>query len=185
MAVPATALTLEQFLSIADRKPYCELVDGRAIPKSVSPKYFHSALQVAILELLKPWAKNRGRVLPEFSVVLKRGGRDWVPIPDVAFISYDRLPREWKRNEACPVPPDLAVEIVSPDQTMKTLESKAGDYLAAGVDRVWVVEPEERFVAVFAPDTEKRVLTGTETLADDRFPDVKLTPKRIFQKAEL
>lgn len=185
MAVPATALTLEQFLSIADRKPYCELVDGKAVPKSMSPKYFHSALQVAILEVLKTWAGKRGRVLPEFGVVLKRNGRDWVPIPDVAFISYDRLPREWKRNEACPVPPDLVVEIVSPDQTLKTLERKAGDYLAAGVDRVWVVEPEGRTVAVFAPDGGKRVLTGTESLGDDRFPDLKTTPKRIFQKAEL
>jgi Uma2 family endonuclease len=52
------------------------------------------------------------------------------------------LPKNWRRNEACPAIPELVIEIISPDQTMQEFEEKAKDYLAAGVPRVWVIDPE-------------------------------------------
>lgn len=66
----------------------------------MSPKYFHSALQTALIILLRNWCKGKGRVGSEWAVILQLHGKDWVPVPDVAYISYERLPASWKRNEA-------------------------------------------------------------------------------------
>ncbi|MEG4288901.1 Uma2 family endonuclease [Microcoleus sp. C2C3] len=52
------------------------------------------------------------------------------------------MPKNWPRNEACPAIAELVIEILSPDQTMQEFEEKGKDYLAAGVPRVWVIDPE-------------------------------------------
>ena len=147
----AGQLSLEEFLALPEGDVYYELVNGQAIPK-VSPKFFHSTLQLALGLLIRAWCKGKGRVLPEWAILLKRQGKDWVPLPDLTYISYKRLPKSWKRNEACPAIPELVIEIISPDLTMKEFEDKAQDYFAAGVSRVLVVDPEAISIRVFLPD---------------------------------
>jgi Uma2 family endonuclease len=49
-------------------------------------------------------------------------------------------------NEACPIPPDLVIEIISPDQSFGEMSAKATDYLDAGVMRVWVIDPKSKTV---------------------------------------
>ncbi len=61
----------------------------------------------------------------QWAILLKRQGKDWAPLPDLTYISYERLPKSWKRNEACPALPELVIEIISPDQTMKEFEDIA------------------------------------------------------------
>lgn len=177
-------LTLEEFWALPEGETNYELVDGQAIPK-VSPKYFHSALQGAFDRLIHSWCRGKGRVAPEWAVTLKRNGRDWVPAPDVTYISYDRLPRSWRRNEACPVPCDLAIEIISPDQTREQLALKAQDYLNAGVLRVWVVDPEVMDIAVFFPDGSRQLYRGDTKIVDALLPGLELTPHLVFEEAEL
>jgi len=178
-----TDITLEDFWALPEAETAYELVDGTAIPK-VSPKYFHSVLQKALLTLIGSWCRGRGRILPEWAVTLKRNGQDWVPTPDLTYISDARLPRSWRRNEACPVPPELVIEIISPGQTLKEFEQKARDYLAAGVLRVWVVDPEAQSIRVFFPDG--RVFYSDDILIyDTLLPDLKLTSRQIFEEAEL
>ena len=101
----------------------------------MSPKFFHSLLQKTLLRLIENCCKGKDRITPEWAVVLQRNGRDWVPTPDLTYVSYDRLPKQWKRNEACPVPCTLEIEIVSHGQTFDEFEEKARDYLNAGCDR--------------------------------------------------
>lgn len=177
-------LTLDEFLALPDEDVYYELVDGQAIPK-VSPKFFHSTLQLALGLLIRAWCKGKGRVLPEWAILLKRQGKDWVPLPDLTYISYERLPASWKRNEACPAIPELVIEIISPDQTMKQLENKAKDYLAAGVPRVWVVNPEVINIKVFLPDGSSQVYTDDTPIVDTLLPGLQLTTKQVFEEAEL
>jgi len=177
-------LTLEEFLAMPEGETAFELVDGRAIAK-VSPKYFHSSLQAALLKLIKDCCKGKGRFLPEWAVVLQRNGQDWVPAPDLTYVSYDRLPKQWKRNEACPVPCTLAIEIVSPGQTFAEFEQKATDYLNAGCDRVWVVEPEIARLTAFLPSGERVVYEGARPIEDELLPGLSLSVARIWQEAEL
>ena len=179
-----TDLTLEEFWALPEGETAYELVDGRAIAK-VSPKYFHSFLQGALYTLIKAWCKGRGRVGTEWAVSLKRNGRDWVPTPDVTYVSYNRLPRSWKQNVACPVPCELAIEIISPGQIMKEFEDKASYYFAAGVLRVWVVDPEVVSITVFFPDGKRFAYTGNTKITDTLLPGLELSPQLIFEEAEL
>ena len=177
-------LTLEEFWALPTGETACELVDGRAIAK-VSPKYFHSCLQLAIAVLIRSWCKGKGRVGTEWAVTLKRNDRDWVPTPDVTYISYSRLPQNWMRNEACPVPCDLAIEIISPDQTREELGKKAQDYLNAGVLRVWVVDPEAIDITTFSSDGTRVQYQGDTKIVDALLPGLELSPKIVFEEAGL
>lgn len=177
-------LTLEEFWALPEGEQALELIDGQAIAK-VSPKYFHSSLQRAFDRLISAWCKGKGRIRPEWAVSLERNGAPWVPTPDLTYISYERLPRMWRRNEACPVPPELAIEIISPGQTLAQFENKASDYFAAGVSRVWVVDPETMSIRVFFPDGKVTLYTNDMLIVDTLLPSLELTPLLIFEEAEL
>ncbi len=177
-------LTLEEFWALPEGETAYELVDGKAIPK-VSPKEFHSTLTFALTTLLTRWAKSRGRVRLEWALTLKRNGRDWSPVPEVTYVSYERLPQSIFRNQACPVPPELVIEIISPGQTMKEFEEKARDYFNAGVTRVWVVDPEALSITAFFSDGTKQTYTGNTKIIDTLLPGLELSPQLIFEEAEL
>ncbi len=176
-------LTLEEFLELPDSDTGCELINGEAIPK-VSPKRFHSKTQRALLRLLEGWGEARGEIGIEWSVILQRQGQDWVPIPDLLYVSNERLP-DYVGDEPCPVPPDLAIEIISPDQTFGEMTAKATDYLAAGVTRVWIVDPRAKSITVFYPDAPPRTYTGAMSLTDSFLEGLLLTSQQVFQQAGL
>ena len=182
--ITSTNLTLEEFWALPEGETAYELVDGIAIAK-VSPKYFHSSLQGSVFSLIKAWCKGKGRVKTEWAVALLRQGKDWVPTPDVTYISYNLLPQNWKVNAACPIPCDLAIEIISPGQTMGEFEDKAKDYFAAGVLRVWVIDPEAISITVFFPDGVRTLYTGNTKIVDTLLPELELSPQLIFEEAEL
>ncbi|MDX2217051.1 MAG: Uma2 family endonuclease [Oculatellaceae cyanobacterium bins.114] len=172
-------LTLEEFLALPDGDVTYELVNGVAIPK-VSPKFFHSTVQRNLLFLLDSWCEDKGRVVPEWAITLKRHGKDWVPVPDLTYISFDRLPAEWVEDEACPVAPELAIEIISPGQTFGEMVEKAINYLEAGVQRVWVIDTQAKNLTVFYPDAPPQTYTGEMLLADSLFPGLQLTAQAIL-----
>lgn len=177
-------LTLQEFLALPAEDLNYEFVDGYAVPK-VSPKYFHSTLQLALGFLLRTWCKGKGRVVPEWAIILKRQGEDWVPIPDLTYISYARLPANWKCNEACPIAPELVIEIISPGQTKRQFVDKAKDYFEAGVSRVWIVDPEAVNIQVFFANDSSQLYTGNMLITDSLLPNLELTVEGIFAEAGL
>ena len=182
--ITTTNLTVDEFWALPEGETNYELMDGIAIAK-VSPKYFHSSLQGTLCTLIKAWCKGRGRVGPEWAVALSRKGKDWIPTPDVTYVSYNLLPKNWKVNTACPVPCDLAIEIISPGQTTRYFEEKARDYLSAGVARVWVVDPEAISITVFFPDGTRSLYTGNTKIIDTLLPGLGLSTQLIFEEADL
>jgi Uma2 family endonuclease len=177
-------LTLQEFLALPEGEPYCELINGEAISQ-VSPKRFHCGVQKAILFLLAPWTENRGFFYQEWAVILTRQGQDWVPIPDLLYVSYDRLAADWPEDGPCPVAPELVIEIISPGQTFGEMVEKATDYLSAGVLRVWVVDPKAQSITVFSSDAAPVTYRGDRLLTDPLFPGLELSAQQVFQKAGL
>ena len=116
-------LTLEEFFALSVSDVAYELIEGEAIPK-MSHKRFHAGVQKALLILMDAWAENRGYLYPEWAVRLKRNNEDWVPVPDITYISYSRLSADWLEDEACPVAPELVIEVISPGQTFGGLSQK-------------------------------------------------------------
>ena len=175
-------LTLQEYLELPQDDNYCELVEGKAVPK-MSPKRFHSRITVALCSLLTQWIEDRGEIGIEWAVVLKRKGEDWVPSPDLLYISYDRLPLENVEDEACPIAPELVIEIISPGQSFGSLSEKATDYLKAGIDRVWLIDSHDKSVTVFYPDAPPQTKRGNDSLQDSVLPGLDLTVARIFERA--
>ena len=186
MVISTDKLTIEQFFQLTEGdRPY-ELVDGQAIPK-MSPKFFHSRIQKTVLLVLDSWAKNKnkGRVEPEWAIKLQRNGSDWIPVPDLSYISYTRLSADWILDEACPVAPELVIEIISPGQTFGDLTEKATDYLQAGIDRVWLIDTKSQSITVFYPDTLLKTFRLSSKISDNLLPELEITPQQIFQQAGL
>ncbi|MEH1949371.1 MAG: Uma2 family endonuclease [Nostoc sp.] len=179
-------LTLQEFLNLpaGEGDITYELVDGQAIPK-MSPKFFHAKLTRVLLNFIEQSCEGKGEVCPEWAVALTRRGRDWMPIPDILYISYERLPANWDENEACPVPPDLVIEIISPGQTFGQMAAKAKDYLDAKVLRVWVLDSKARSITVFYPDAAPQTYMGEELLTDSLFEGLQFTVEQVFQKAKI
>ena len=102
-------------------------------------------------------------------------------IPDAAFIARSHLPIGRLRGGHFQGAPDLAVEVVSPHDKASELAVKIADYLAAGTQQVWIVEPSTRTVAVYRPGGAARVYGAADTLdGGDLLPGLALPVGELF-----
>ena len=88
-----------------------------------------------------------------------------VLMPDIAFVSSARLPDD--RRKAFSIPPDLAIEIVSPTDIHYNVIEKAFAYLDAGTRLVWIIEPVGKTVTVYRSQTDIKTLTIDDTLSGE------------------
>ncbi|MDZ8050577.1 MAG: Uma2 family endonuclease [Aulosira sp. ZfuVER01] len=184
-----TQLTLEGFLALPEGDIIYELIDGEAVPKfksdEMSPKLFHSSITGALFILFSAWAQGKGRVVIEWAIKLTRNQQDWVPVADLTYISYSLLPIDWLQDEACPVAPELVIEIIYPGQSFGEMTEKATDYLKAKVQRVWVVDTRAKTITVFYPDALPQTKRGNDSLDDSLFEGLEITPQQIFQQTNI
>ncbi|MBD2499794.1 Uma2 family endonuclease [Anabaena azotica] len=180
-------LTLEEFFALPEGEVIYELINAEAVAKfknsEMSPKFFHSSITGALFILLSAWAQGKGRVVIEWGIKLTRHQQDWVAVADLVYISYDNLSADWLKDEACPVPPELVIEIISPGQTFGEMIEKATDYLKAQVKRVWVIDSRAKTVTIFYPDATPQTKRGQDRLEDSLFLGLQITPEQIFQQA--
>jgi Uma2 family endonuclease len=170
-------LTKAEFWAIADAADITyELIDGVAVAK-MSPKYFHSRSTGKLYAILNDWAVNRGRVGIEWAIDLND---NFTPVPDLIYISFDRLPVTWEDNTACPVAPELAIEIISPGQTFGQMIQKASIYLKYNVLRVWVIDPSAQSLTVFYPDAAPVTYTGEQLISDPIFSELSIVTNQLF-----
>jgi len=179
--VTTKRLTLTEFLASPESDQNYEFIDGQVVRK-MSPKRFHASLQAELLIFLRTLFEGKGFVYPEWGIVLTRNDQDWCPVPDLTYISLERLPSD-VGNEMCPVPPELVIEIISEGQTFREFVAKAGDYLKAGVLRVWVIDPMRKTLTVFYPDRPPENYQGDRLLTDEIFPNLAVTAEQFFVKA--
>ena len=105
---------------------------------------------------------------------------DTVRAPDVGFIRMDRVPRVRTRGFFVGAP-DLAVEVVSPNDRAGELLAKVQDWLAAGCHTVWVVDPTSQTVSVYRGSRETTLLTVDDELTDDELlPGFRLPVADVF-----
>ncbi|HET6575441.1 MAG TPA: Uma2 family endonuclease [Fimbriiglobus sp.] len=87
--------------------------------------------------------------------------------PDVAFISYDRWPRDLMLSltgNALDVVPDLAVEVVSPTDPAEDVQEKAREYVRGGVRVAWQVYPRLRELHAYDGSSSIKVYTAADDL---------------------
>ncbi len=156
-----TDMTLEEFLE-SDLEGY-EYVKGELIPMPPTSGE-HGDISANLFLFLGPYVREnqQGRVYTS-DTGFKIGDR--FLIPDIAFVSTERLPED--RRKAFSIPPDLAVEIVSPTDVLFRVFEKALIYLSGGTQIVWVIEPVAKTVTVYRSETDIKVLTREDTLTGE------------------
>jgi Uma2 family endonuclease len=109
---------------------------------------------------------------------------DTVRAPDAAFVSRERIPPGDFPEKFWPGAPDLAVEVISPSDTLYEVEEKIEEYLAAGVKLIWIVNPKKRTVTIYQPDIEPQTLSEADTL-DGRevVPGFQYSLARLFARS--
>ena len=108
-----------------------------------------------------------------------------MPVPDLLYVSYQRLSPDWNQDEACPGVPELVIEIIAPEQTFGQLAAKARDYLDAKVLRVWIVDSKARSITVFYPDAAPQTYMRDTLLKDPLFEGLEFTASQLFQMAKI
>jgi Uma2 family endonuclease len=134
-----------------------ELVRGEVVEMAPPPMPEHGFVCANVAGLLWHYGRQSGHGFPlsNDSGVLTERDPDSVRGPDVCFYSHARWPRAQVGNTLPPVPPDLAVEVVSPGNRNATIMKKVFEYLEAGVALVWVLYPKRRQVVMYrAADDE-------------------------------
>lgn len=181
---------------MAWRKPYAGrrslvLLLGTGTPNA-DPERMGSAVAIVIsnvYDMLKPYVKKNdlGYVITDgLHCILfpEEGGIRGSRIPDVAYISHERIPEDFDFNRPFPGAPDLAVEVVSPNEGEDTLLAKVRDYLNAGSQQVWVVHPTTKEVHQYRRDTPEliRVYMGDDQIeVDDLFPGLVVSVGAFFE----
>src|ERR687897_2660024 len=89
---------------------------------------------------------------------------DTVRAPEVAFVSRERVEAVGELEGHWPGAPDLAVEVISPDDSHVEVESKVFDWLEAGTKMVLAVNPRRRSVTLYRSQSDITILTGTDVL---------------------
>ena len=154
-------MTLEEFL-VSDVDGY-EYVKGELIPMA-APSAEHGLIGANVSWSLSRYVReNQLGAVVGSETGFQVGER--VLKPDVAFVSTPRLPADLIK--AFPVPPDLAVEVISPSETFRKVAEKAFAYLEAGTRLVWVIEPGSKTVIVYRSETDITLLTREDTLTGE------------------
>jgi Uma2 family endonuclease len=164
------------------RKRLCELIDGVLVEKTVGSK--ESALALIIARLLGNFIeeKDLGILMGPDGLLRLFPGR--VRIPDVSFISWERMPGgEFPDEAIAELVPDLAVEVLSPSNTKKEMELKVRDYFQAGTRLVWLIQPRTQTAEVYTSRDEKRRIGKNQALdGGDVLPGFRLPLTQIFAR---
>jgi Uma2 family endonuclease len=175
-------LTLAQFVAREDTEPASEYAFGEMVQKPM-PNRMHAAIQFFLAAILFQFQKDThtGRGYTELRCIFGPQGQQRAYVPDVCFVAHDRVPTELFLRSA----PDLALEILSPDQDTGRFLAKVQFFLQHGVRLMWVIDPDQKTVTVLAPGADAVVMTPGETLdGGDVLPGFALSVQEIFAQAE-
>ena len=162
----------------------CELIDGTLVEKVMGIR--ESLLGSFLAELLGPFIRQRNLGIltgADGSYEMLSG---LVRLPDVAFVSWDRLPG--RRVPSQPIPdvvPDLAIEVLSKSNTPGEMAGKRDEYFRAGVRLVWEFDPRARTARIYSAADKYRDLAVADVLSGDPvLPEFTLPLSQLFAELD-
>ena len=149
--------TIEDFRALPEIRPALEFF-GRRVIQKMSPKLPHSIIQGELFFAITchTKAKRQGRAYPELRCEF--GGSSH--IFDLCYFAQERMPDPTSPadRDQIEVPPDLAIEILSPGQTVGELKRKLRSAIRRGVRIGWLIDEARRQVEIVRPGRRARVL---------------------------
>jgi Uma2 family endonuclease len=184
-------LTLEEYSRLYEQEGPFELIDGerRAL---MPPVALHGLMIRALFRLLDAFCTARalGEVVTEMPFVQVYDS-NWVKgalVPDVMFFEairwqqYINATPDWKSKPFVLIP-DLAVEVVSPNDLYTDIQDKVARYTAVGVRLIWVVDPQRSRVTIYEGE-HYRALGQDDTLTGGAvIPDLAIKLSELFKAA--
>lgn len=165
MPAATKTMTLDEFLELPETEPASEFVCGRIIPRPM-PTWFHSRLANRIGAFFEFYfmKHDEGYANVELRHAAREEGRSYLPDVSVTTWSKSNPSLAERRQKAIEVEPDIAVEIVSPDDRPARIADKLAFYLRTGVAIVWIVDPDDRTVSVYRPGEPAQLFRGGDVL---------------------
>jgi Uma2 family endonuclease len=169
MASPSrvqAGLTLEEFLRLPEEKPYLEYIDGR-IEAKVSPQKKHGLIENRIINRLNQFAEPAGLGLAFPELRCTFAGRSIVP--DLAFLLDEHIPSDENGEIAdiTPIPPDIHIEIISPEQSVRKSQEKLAHSTSHGCSLGWLIDPYRKTIDVYRPGRPPERLSADGVLEGD------------------
>ena len=180
-------MTADELLMLPDDGVDRELIRGELRERPMTRRNrWHGQTEANLSFLLKDWHRQQsapiGKVYAgEVGCILQRDPDTAVGV-DVAFVAAATVARQTDETTMIDGPPLLAVEILSPSDKQEEILDKVGEYLAAGVGLVWVVEPRFRTVTVYRHDAEPELFNVRQELsAEPHLPGFRVSVAAIFE----
>ena len=169
---------------LPEAKPALEWVNGRVLQK-VSPQRKHALAQMQFATALGTWAfkTGSGRVGTEWEFRVQPPGQIRRPlVPDVAYLSYKRLPYEDARAADIPrIAPDAVVEVLSPDDRKRDVGEKVRVYFACGTPVVFLVHTRDQTVTIRDADKAKTI-DRNGIVRHKSLPGFALRARKLFDE---
>lgn len=149
-------------LNVQDKR--AELVRGRLVIREPAGLR-HGVVTMELARRLSEFVRSHalGIVVAAETGFKLSSNPDTVRAPDVAFVRASRVPDPLPRGYAA-IAPDLAVEVLSPDDRAGEVLAKVSDWLNAGCELVWVVDPERCVARVYRADGTESLLSAEGSL---------------------
>ena len=163
MVATRSGLTLAEFLALPEEEVALEYADGEVTQK-VSPQGKHSTLQADLAAGFN--AIFRPRKIARAFTELRATWAGMSPVPNVSVYRWERIPRDARNRVAdrFDTPPDIAVEIVSPEQSVNRLIRRCLRFAATVVPLTLLLDPMDESVLEFRPDEPPRALTVDDAI---------------------
>ena len=165
MVETRTVLTAEELLRLPGGGKRHELVRGE-LREMVPAGARHGSVVMALAVPLGQHVRTErlGRVLAAETGFRISRNPDTVRAPDISFVARDRIPAGGPPEGYWDLAPDLAVEVVSPNDTAAEVQSKVQMWLEAGTRLAWVVYPGTRSIVVHKSLRESSTFVATDVL---------------------
>ena len=187
MAVATQRMTLEQFLALPETEPPSEFVCGRIMPKPM-PTLAHGFLAAWLIRLIGAYldAYPIGIVVTEARHANRDEDRAY--LPDVGVILRANVPTSRAAIMRGPLEmrPDLAIEILSPDDRPGRVADKLALYLRAGVPLTWIIDLDDRSLTAYRPGEPSSVHQAPEVIgAEPVLPGFSLDLGHLFAQLDI
>ena len=187
MATVATPMTTEEMLALPKNGMERWLIAGelRERPMTVRNR-FHSRTMIRVGKFLDNWLDEqpspRGQVLGgEAGVRLSRDPETTVGI-DVVYVSSEVIVQQTGDTSLIDGVPTLAVEILSPKDTVEEIHEKVTVYRQAGVLLIWLIDPYDLTVMVHRPNAEPELFNIHQELSGEpHLPGFRVPVARLFE----
>ena len=183
MATIQSLLTAEEYATLPDLEGHHELVRGEIVYMNL-PSFRHGKVCAKIARLVGYHVdmNDMGHLLSNDSGVITQRGPDTVRGADVAFYSYDAVPKGERPRLYASKPPELVFEVKSRDDRWPKIHEKIAEYLAVGVRIVCVADPNTETLAIHHAERPVQSLSGGDELTlPDVLGDFRVPISKFFE----